>query len=404
MFDLSSYNTFNLTVYAQAGRVINDLSDLQTPITDPYIILGGGSDVLFTEDFAGTVLINRLQGINISKVSASLADEAGDTSKESRDGAIAKLRAQALADATSVASAASDASGASAASRAACAASTASKASTLSAGASIGDAADDYYLVRVGSGVMLDELISYLLNQGISGLENLSLIPGTVGAAPIQNVGAYGVEIGDVLVALEACDLRTGKIRRFARSECHFNYRYSIFKEPEYRHYFITEVTLALPCHFTPKQSYAGLQSNDFKDANAVRNRVIALRNDKLPNHKYVGNAGSFFKNPYIDAAMASALQAEYGQVPLYPVSDEVYKVAAGWLIDKANCRGIKHGQVGTWGKQALVIVNLGGAKPHEIVALAKYICAEVKSKFSIDLVPEVRLYGKHGEQAWDQI
>lgn len=332
MFDLSSYNTFNLTVYAREGREINSLEDLKSaPIEEPFIILGGGSDVLFTEDFDGTVLINRIRGIEVNQL-------------------------------------------------------------------------DDGYRVRIGGGEILDEVIASLLEQGICGLENLSLIPGTVGAAPIQNVGAYGVEIGDLVECVEAYDLKSGQEHRLGKDECNFSYRYSIFKEPAYQSFFITHVTLKLPKEFIPNQNYAGLQSTVFKDPMAVRNRVIALRNEKLPNPKHVGNAGSFFKNPYVNPEVVTHLKTLYEQVPSYPLDDGRVKLAAGWLIDKANCRGIKHGQVGTWGKQALVIVNLGKAKPHEVVALAKYISAEVKSKFSIDLVPEVRLYGKHGEKSWDQI
>ncbi len=389
MFDLSSYNTFNLAVSAREGLVVSEVADLENlplPLEEPYIILGGGSDVLFTEDFVGTVLINRIMGVSITKLPRR-ADSAG-----------------ALASAAAAASASSASSSDTAASAAV----------AFSAEAPVADAsaADSYdsdsafeYVVRVGGGVVLDDLIAQLLKEDICGLENLSLIPGTVGAAPIQNIGAYGVEIGDFIESIEAFDLRTGETKVFTAAQCHFGYRYSIFKEPEYRSLFITHVTLRLSKTFVPHQNYAGLQSMEFKDAFAMRERVIALRNEKLPNPKYVGNAGSFFKNPYVNADVVAALQAQFGtKVPCYPCEDGRFKLAAGWLIDKANCRGLKHGQVGTWGKQALVIVNLGNAKPHEVLALARYISAEVKSKFGIDLVPEVRLYGKHGEIAWDQI
>ena len=253
--------------------------------------------------------------------------------------------------------------------------------------------------------MLLDELIATLIQQGICGLENLSLIPGTVGAAPIQNVGAYGVEIGDLIATVEAREVFSGKQVTLTQEQCRFGYRSSIFKEQGWSSLFITHVTFKLPLNFEPRVNYAGLQSNEFKDAFAMRDRVISLRNEKLPNPKYVGNAGSFFKNPYVSKETVEKLQDAYeGKVPCYLLEDGNYKLAAGWLIDKAQCRGLRHGQVGTWGKQALVIVNLGNAKPHEVVALARYVSAEVKSKFGIDLVPEVRLYGKHGELAWDQI
>lgn len=332
MFDLSSYNSFHLPVFCEEGREIFSLEDLQKPINPPYIILGGGSDVLFTEDFAGTVLINKIVGYTITKES------------------------------------------------------------------------DKITKVRVGGGYILDQLIIELLNHNITGLENLSLIPGTIGAAPIQNIGAYGVEIGDFIDSIEAYNLKTQEFKIFTQAECQFSYRHSYFKEHKNEPWFITHVNLVFANEFLPKLTYSGLQSLEFKDAFAIRNRVISLRNEKLPNPDYVGNAGSFFKNPYIDKFKAQQLQKEYEQVPLYPIEDNLFKVAAGWLIDKAGCRGIKHGQAGTWGNQALVIVNLGKAKPHEIVAMAHYVCSQVKMKFDIDLVPEVRLYGKHGEVEWEQI
>lgn len=372
MFDLSTYNTFNLAVSAREGRVISsveDLENLDLPVSEPYIILGGGSDVLFTEDFEGNVLINRIGGISIERVPVASTSASASTSYGVTAGADTSCGEKLFVENQN----------------------------------SVGD--DCFYRVRVGGGVVLDDLIVTLLKQGICGLENLSLIPGTVGASPIQNIGAYGVEIGDYIETIEAFDLKTGLRRVFSREECCFGYRYSIFKEKAFASYFITHVTLRLVKSFVPRQNYAGLQSYEFKDAFALREQVIFLRNEKLPNPKYVGNAGSFFKNPYVSAECVDALKAQYdGNVPCYPLPDGNYKLAAGWLIDKANCRGIKHGQVGTWGKQALVIVNLGKAKPHEVLALARYVSAEVKSKFGIDLIPEVRLYGKHGEIAWEQI
>lgn len=401
MFDLSKYNTFNLTVYSQCGREIRSPADLKEPITKPYIILGGGSDVLFTEDFDGTVLINRIQGVEIKKCSGVLPELLQSLYKD-KDPSFSQFKAELKTALSGTPD------------------KNLEKHSELHQGLSVDSSLDsskesalveknglvegDYYRVRVGGGVILDELIDELLDKGIPGLENLSLIPGTVGAAPIQNIGAYGVEIGDFIESVEAHHLETGESRVFLNAECNFGYRSSIFKESEYKSYFITHVNLVLPSTFMPRQNYAGLQSYEFKEPRALRDRVIALRNEKLPNPKYVGNAGSFFKNPYVPSERLSELKKEYENVPAYKQEDGSFKLAAGWLIDKANCRGIKHGQVGTWGNQALVIVNLGKAKPHEVVAIAKYVSTEVKSKFGIDLVPEVRLYGKHGEKEWAQI
>lgn len=390
MFDLTAYNTFNLTVFCKEARTISTINDLVRPVSAPFIVIGGGSDVLFTEDFDGTVLINRIYGVTVEIVFKS-----GRTQKVVLKPESSALQNESLKQAT-LAFSSQDA-----------------KAETCmqkQAVSQLQDQAPDhadvieYYKVRIGGGEILDETIELLLEQGISGLENLSLIPGTVGAAPIQNIGAYGVEIGDVIESVEAFDFAQGCKVVLSKEECQFGYRTSYFKQHKERSLFITHVNLKLRSGFTPIQNYAGLQSFEFKDALSVRNRVIALRNLKLPNPRYVGNAGSFFKNPYVSAQVLEKLRLQYDNVPAYVQADGSYKLAAGWLIDKAGCRGIRHGHAGTWGNQALVIVNLGKAKPHEIVAMAKYVSAEVKSKFGLDLIPEVRLYGRHGEKEWDQI
>lgn len=500
MFDLTPYNTFNLTVFCKEGRTISTVEDLKRPINGPFIVLGGGSDVLFTEDFDGTVLINQLYGITLNTVyksgkvvtsilkpesnaTASLASDLTSstvTCAQASLSAIDVKAAQSLMSAESTETAESAKTAHAATSQvtstlathapqlanaslqspidndaATVAANSAFggnhisgaqahvtssqssalpqiPASTQDAGVnsqamsqslgreknlsssqslglvqlSQGQDEDEIecYKVRVGGGEILDETIEVLLEHGISGMENLSLIPGTIGAAPIQNIGAYGVEIGDMIESVEAFDFASGKLIVMSKADCQFGYRSSYFKQHKERSLFITHVNLIFKPGFKPQQSYAGLQSLEFKDALAVRNRVIALRTLKLPNPRYVGNAGSFFKNPYVSAQFLEKLQQQYETVPAYAQDDGSYKLAAGWLIDKAGCRGIRHGQAGTWGNQALVIVNLGQAKPHEIVAMAKYVCAEVKSKFGLDLWPEVRLYGQHGEKEWDQI
>lgn len=393
VFDLTAYNTFNLTVFCNEGRTINCLEDLKAPVTAPFIILGGGSDVLFTEDFEGTVLINKIMGVQLSIVynSGRIVEK---TLKATTD-SLAINEQQVAPKATL-----QDKNTISATSNLHQEYNACSKASQS-------EHEDDeiaYYKVRIGGGEALDEVVELLLDHGINGLENLSLIPGTAGAAPIQNIGAYGVEIGDVIESVEAFDFALGKLITLSQKDCCFGYRTSYFKQNKERRLFITHINLRLQPGFEPKQNYAGLQSMEFKDAQAVRNRVIALRNLKLPNPRHVGNAGSFFKNPYVSSEVLAKLQQQYESVPAYVQDDGSYKLAAGWLIDKAGCRGIRHGQAGTWGNQALVIVNLGQAKPHEIVAMAKYVSAEVKSKFGLDLWPEVRLYGRYGEKEWDQI
>lgn len=396
MFDLTAYNTFNLTVFCKEGRTIHSVEDLQQSVEEPFVILGGGSDVLFTEDFDGTVLINKILGVHLTCVYQS-----GKTTeyvlKSAESSVPSAFDGKSDRSSQSATSNNSNTSNESVTSEYYCA--RVQKVDLTSAEDQIA-----CYKVRIGGGESLDGCVELLLNHGINGLENLSLIPGSVGAAPIQNIGAYGVEIGDVIESVEAYDFDLGQVVTFSKNECCFGYRTSYFKQHKERRLFITHVTLCLQPGFFPKQSYAGLQSMEFKDAHAVRNRVIALRNLKLPNPRYVGNAGSFFKNPSVAPEFLFKLQQQYETVPAFAQEDGSFKLAAGWLIDKAGCRGIRHGQAGTWGGQALVIVNLGQAKPHEIVAMAKYVSAEVKSKFGLDLCPEVRLYGRHGEKEWDQI
>lgn len=394
MFDLTAYNTFNLTVFCKEARTISTIDDLVRPVSAPFIVIGSGSDVLFTEDFDGTVLINRIYGITVETVFKSGRTQKVVLKPESSDKQDEPLEQSTLASSSQDTQAE------------ACPQTQAAHQPQDQAPDEAQDEADaiEYYKVRIGGGEILDETIELLLEQGISGLENLSLIPGTVGAAPIQNIGAYGVEIGDVIESVEAFDFAQGCKVVLSKEECQFGYRTSYFKQHKERSLFITHVNLKLRSGFTPIQNYAGLQSFEFKDALSVRNRVIALRNLKLPNPRYVGNAGSFFKNPYVSAQVLDKLRLQYDNVPAYAQADGSFKLAAGWLIDKAGCRGIRHGHAGTWGNQALVIVNLGKAKPHEIVAMAKYVSAEVKSKFGLDLIPEVRLYGRHGEKEWDQI
>lgn len=262
----------------------------------------------------------------------------------------------------------------------------------------------DFHVIRCGGGRELDSLIGELVSRGISGLENLSAIPGTVGAAPVQNVGAYGVEIGSAISSVDYFDLDRREFGTINGADCGFGYRTSWFKEHPERRLFITEVEFRLRKGFHPVLSYKGLVDTALDTPYKIRERVIKLRRGKLPDPSVVGNAGSFFKNPVVDEDQAALLQRSFPDIPLYPLGGGRVKLAAGWLIDRAGCRGITHGNAGTWDKQALVIVNRGNAKPHEIVALAKYVSIEVFRRFGIKLEPEVRIYGRKGEITWDQI
>lgn len=331
MFDLTPYNTFGLAVQSKDGVVISSLADLKRVQADNVLILGHGSDVLFTDDYNGTVLINQIKSLSVEK-----------------DG--------------------------------------------------------DKFIVKAGAGIVLDSLIDSLISQNIFGLENLSSIPGTVGAAPIQNVGAYGVEIGDVIKEVVTYDLQRHITQTFSKEECEFAYRSSYFKTHKSRPLVITQVVFELSSKFSPKLVYKGLLGESFTTALELRNKIVGLRKEKLPDPSLVGNAGSFFKNPIVDKSEVDALRQKYESIPVYDAGDGLYKLAAGWLIEKAGCKGITHGNVGTWEKQSLVIVNRGNAKPHEVVALAKYIMAEVLNKFNIKLEPEVRTYGSKGEISWDTL
>ena len=331
MQDLSAYNSFGLHVRAEDLIMIHSVEDLKTVPGGQVLILGRGSDVLFTDDYHGTVLVNDIRGLQV--------EECG------------------------------------------------------------GD-----YLIKAGGGLLLDGLIEDLVARNISGLENLSAIPGTVGAAPIQNVGAYGMEIGQVVESVTFYDLDRRCEGSFDKKQCEFGYRNSYFKKHPEKRLFITEITLRLTKEFKPKLSYHGLEGHVFETPYQLREQVIALRRKKLPDPKKVGNAGSFFKNPQVSTEKAQELKKIYPDIPLYPQADGTVKLAAGWLIDKAGCRNITHGRAGTWESQALVIVNRGGACPHEIVALAKYIVCEVMNRFSIILEPEVRIYGARGEVSWNSL
>ena len=257
---------------------------------------------------------------------------------------------------------------------------------------------DDGVLATVGAGVSWHELVLQTLEEGYFGLENLSLIPGNVGAAPIQNIGAYGVELKDVFVSLNAIEIATAKEVIFSKDQCEFDYRYSIFKGPEKGKYIITAVTLKLSKQPNLKLDY-GLIRNELANTpnitpKDVSHAVINIRSSKLPDPKILGNAGSFFKNPMITTSQLSVLQKSYPDVVAYPMNSETVKLAAGWLIEKAGLKGFRLGDAGVHEKQALVLVNYGQATGMEILTLAKYIQTSVLDKFSVLLEPEVWIIG----------
>ncbi len=254
-------------------------------------------------------------------------------------------------------------------------------------------------LVHIGAGEIWHQVVLWALDRNLGGVENLSLIPGTIGASPIQNIGAYGVEIESVFHSLEAVRLGTGEMRRFSKEECKFGYRDSVFKQEAKGQYIITGVTLRLTREHKVNTTYGAIQDvlNQRGITNPsiqdVSNAVIQIRQSKLPDPAVIGNAGSFFKNPIISKNQYDALKEIFTDLPGFPAEDQRMKVPAGWLIEQAGWKGKAIGHAGCYEKQALVLVNLGGASGVEIWNLAGEIISAVEEKYGIRLSPEVNIW-----------
>ncbi|MCC6723666.1 MAG: UDP-N-acetylmuramate dehydrogenase [Saprospiraceae bacterium] len=329
-FPLKSLNTFGIGAFAEQLAIVRSVEALHSVLLDntlPISILGGGSNVLLTQDVPGLVLKNEITGIE------TVLENEHDV------------------------------------------------------------------LVKVGGGVVWHELVLWAVGHGFGGIENLSLIPGTVGAAPIQNIGAYGVEWKDVFHSLDAIDLQTGRPLHFKLDECEFGYRDSIFKREWKGRAFIAEVYLKLHKKPVLNTSYGdiqrtleemGIERPSIKD---VSEAVIRIRKSKLPDPVEIGNAGSFFKNPELEAADFQRFINKFQNAPNYPQPDGRVKVPAGWLIEQAGWKGQRFGDAGCHAKQALVLVNYGAAKGAEILDLARRIQDSVLEKFGIAIVPEVNVW-----------
>ena len=261
----------------------------------------------------------------------------------------------------------------------------------------VGEDAGAWY-VRAGAGENWHDFVQWTLAQGWPGLENLSLIPGTVGAAPIQNIGAYGLEVGDRFHALTAFDLHSGESMRFDRAACRFGYRDSVFKQEDWHldgRFVITDVTFRLPKRWQPITGYADIAGElaacgvAQPDAWQIADAVIEVRRRKLPDPAQIPNAGSFFHNPVIDAPTAARLLAVHPRLPHYPQPDGRVKLAAGWLIEQAGWKGRDLGPVGMYEGQALVLVNRGGAAGADVIALMHAVQRDVQEKFGVGLIPE---------------
>lgn len=250
-----------------------------------------------------------------------------------------------------------------------------------------------FQYVRAGSGIVWDDFVADMLQRGFYGVENLSAIPGTVGASAVQNIGAYGAEVSQIISAVETVDLHNGEKHTFTHEECAFAYRKSLFKQPDMASHVVTHVTYRLSREPQLNLSYAALKQT-FEGKNPtpleVRQAVRSIRSAKLPDHHEYPNAGSFFMNPVVEAALAETMLKAYPEMPHYPAKDGV-KLSAAWLIDQSGLKGIRHGAVGTWPKQPLVIVNYEQASGREIADFAQFVVDTVKKKFAITLHPEVR-------------
>ncbi len=332
MPSLLSHNTFGIDAqcrrfceYTSIDELRLFIDELHSHPNEPFLHIGGGSNLLFTQDFDGTILHSAIKGIETT---------------ENADGTVT---------------------------------------------------------VRAGAGEDWDEFVAHCVANGLYGLENLSLIPGEVGASAVQNIGAYGTEVADCIELVEAVSLNDGTMRTFINKECQYDYRNSIFKTALRGGYAITYVSYRLSRTFKADVSYGGLAreiaarglSPENLTAQALRDLIIDIRRNKLPDPKDIGSAGSFFINPVVNEEKFAELAALYPNIPHYPAPNGV-KVPAGWLIEQCGWKGKRLGRAGVYEKQALVLINCGGATGSDIVALSDAIRADVRHTFGIEIVPEV--------------
>ncbi|MBA2547160.1 MAG: UDP-N-acetylmuramate dehydrogenase [Burkholderiaceae bacterium] len=329
---LRPFNTFGVDVRASMFARIGSIERLQQVLSDvrviaaPRLVLGGGSNVLFTRDFDGCILKIEIPGVQ--------CEDAGES-----------------------------------------------------------------WRVRVGAGEGWHSIVERLIDDGKPGLENLALIPGSVGAAPIQNIGAYGVELAERFDSLRVWNFGAGSLQRMTSDECKFAYRDSVFKHQADRR-LIVDVTFALPRKWSPVADYADVAA-ELRQRNVTQpqardifSAVVAIRRRKLPDPLVFGNAGSFFKNPVVSRQQRTELIDRHPSLVSYDIGGGRYKLAAGWLIDACGLKGAVRGRAAVYDKQALVLVNLGGATGAEILALAREVQDAVRARFGIELDPEPRIIG----------
>ena len=360
--DLTKMNTFGMRVKARCFIEYDSVADLVDiefeELARPVLHIGGGSNLLFTDDFKGTVLHSKINFIEIlddchfDQSSDCHFDQSSDCHFD---------QAQRV---------------------------------------------EKSVLVSVGAGVVFDDFCAWAAKEGLWGVENLSYIPGEVGASAVQNIGAYGVEVKDVIRTVYCYDTVEEEFVHFSVDECGYGYRDSIFKDPEIKgRYIVTHVVFTLSRDPQPRMDYGHLKDAVLAEAAGreltpamIRKVIIKIRKEKLPEPSVMGSAGSFFKNPVIEAGqfahIEAAAKAEHGpdfMVPHYDLPDGTVKVPAAWMIEQCGWKGRRSGGAAVWDKQPLVIVNYTGeAYPEEIVGLEKRIIASVKAKFGVDLHPEV--------------
>lgn len=327
-YSLKGLNTFGIDVRAEKFASFHDLDSLENLLDESKgknrLILGGGSNILFTKDIPGYVLKNDVTGIEIIKEDL------------------------------------------------------------------------DHVYVKAGAGENWHKLVMFCLEHNLAGMENLALIPGNVGASPMQNIGAYGVEVKDVFEQLEAYQVKTKKPVTFSNSDCEFGYRESVFKNRYKDQFIIMHVTYRLnkvPVYHT---SYGAVEEELARlgrgiNIQSIAQAVINIRRSKLPDPAEIGNAGSFFKNPSVPVQKFESLQAQFPGIPGYPQKDKV-KLAAGWLIEQAGWKGYREGDAGCHARQALVLVNYGNASGNQVYALSEKIQHSVREKFGVELEREVNV------------
>jgi UDP-N-acetylmuramate dehydrogenase len=329
-YPLKSFNTFAVEAYARMFAEADSLEDVRTLVgvfgndTRDKLILGGGSNILFTENFDGVVIFPNTKGIELLEQN------------------------------------------------------------------------DENVWVKAAAGENWDEFVAFCVSNNWGGVENLSLIPGNVGACPVQNIGAYGVEVKDVIDSVETIELTTGKAVTFTNAECCFGYRDSIFKQQAKGKYLVTAVIMKLKKNPVCKIKYADVtdELSNFPEINigSVREAIIRIRGRKLPDPVQYGNAGSFFKNPVISVDKFDALKTVHPAIPSYPAGSDNVKLPAAWLIQTSGWKGRREGNVGTHEIQPLVIINYGGATGTEIITFAKKVQQAVFAQFDIRLEMEVNI------------